>query len=175
MTATVTTNTCKAAQTRPLLMNLPCDNTLQSVCLKKIPFTDLCRAPASARGITAMHRKPVQGPGLPPTSPNRTHVCQLPSSPAVLQARRNQAAPIQHHTKRMHLSRWRRRDFSHTHPRCAPEDVRALLQYKSAATRRGPGDPPFGGMSVLPCTFSPHTIALPFLKPFAWLLLFGGD
>jgi len=129
-TATVTANTRKETQTRPLLLNFPCDNTRQPVCLKNILVLLPCRASASGRGIAALRRKPMQSPGLLRASPSHKRVLRLPSSPLFLQARRNQAALIQHCPKHRCLSLCRKGDFSHAHPHCVREDVRALLRCK---------------------------------------------
>lgn len=46
-TATVTINTCQETRTKPLLFNLPCDSTRQSVCLQKSP-SQVCAEPQQA-------------------------------------------------------------------------------------------------------------------------------
>lgn len=138
-TATVTANTCKRAQTRPFLLNLPCDNTRRSIRLNKIPVTCLCRAPASGRGIAAVHRKPMPSPRLPPASPTCAPAF-LPSCISAGRQKRSCSDPA-FHGAHAPLPLQKKRDFDHTHPHRAREAVGALLCRKSAALRRGTGDP----------------------------------
>lgn len=150
--AAVTTNMCKRAHVRSLLLSLPCDNTHQSGCVKKSP-SHVCAEPQQAAGYHChaqrAHTVPKAGDSIA-----QPQACAPASSLSCISAAHgHQAAPTQHCMKHMHLSFCRRRDFSHTHPHCTCEP---LLQCKSAAIRRGT---PFPGHVY---TSFPHAIESPF-------------
>lgn len=86
----MTTDTCRGAQTRPFLLNLPRGNTRQSVCLKKSP-SHACAGPQRAADVPLPARRARAVPGLLPHPQRQTRPdflrLLLPSSPASLLSR----------------------------------------------------------------------------------------